>query len=561
MIRRLTHDEWLVLGLLGALLGLSLLLVHMPAALWAGNTGEFHWRFDAFLRPGLALLAGGLATAFLILVIVPQTMRSALASLLCAVSLVSWVYGFFLAGHMTALNGIDAPMDFHTRLGAWELAIASATCVLIAVAIAHARRAAITVILVLNLGLVATSAASVQSARHHRVRPSSAQDAGPVFRFSRHDNVLVVLLDGLQSDTADAILRGDPGLAAAFDGFRLYRDTLGVAPTTFVSLPAIHSGSAYWGEANVGAYFDESISARSFMTRFADAGYDAALVNPMEGVCPERVRTCTSAADILRSGEAQLRSERLRLLDVSLFRLAPVWLKERIYDNGSWFLAGRFGLAEETGRIFEHNALLADIGRRMTVDDGPPTIKFVHSLATHTPYVLNDDCLTLSPTSLSKMVPQARCALAAVATVLDALRAARVYDATEVALIADHGIGQPNQYIARVGNLTGPDAEWARRAGFANPMFLMKPRRSHGPLAHDETHVYLPDLGSTLCASSGACTSAAGVPIGLGAPDRPRRFLDYAWQHDFWHLRDIPNMTGYDVRGPLWEEEAWRAAR
>ena len=48
MIRRLTHDEWLVLGLLGALLGLSLLLVHMPAALWAGNTGEFHWRFDAF---------------------------------------------------------------------------------------------------------------------------------------------------------------------------------------------------------------------------------------------------------------------------------------------------------------------------------------------------------------------------------------------------------------------------------------------------------------------------------------------------------------------------------
>jgi len=110
LIRRLTHDEWLVLGLLGALLGLSLLLVHMPAALWAGNTGEFHWRFDAFLRPGLALLAGGLATAFLILVIVPQTMRSALASLLCAVSLVSWVYGFFLAGHMTALNGIDAPM-------------------------------------------------------------------------------------------------------------------------------------------------------------------------------------------------------------------------------------------------------------------------------------------------------------------------------------------------------------------------------------------------------------------------------------------------------------------
>jgi hypothetical protein len=33
------------------------------------------------------------------------------------------VNSVLLAGGMTVLNGIDPPMDFDTRLGAWELAL------------------------------------------------------------------------------------------------------------------------------------------------------------------------------------------------------------------------------------------------------------------------------------------------------------------------------------------------------------------------------------------------------------------------------------------------------
>src|SRR4029079_11110461 len=119
------------------------------------------------------------------------------ASVLCAVGLVAWVYGFFLAGHMTALNGMDAPMHFDTSLGAWELPIVGAAWLLVAAVIARTRRAAIVALLVLNLGLALTTATSVGAATRHRVRKPAVQDAGPVFRFSTRDNVLVVLLDGL----------------------------------------------------------------------------------------------------------------------------------------------------------------------------------------------------------------------------------------------------------------------------------------------------------------------------------------------------------------------------
>jgi hypothetical protein len=555
VLGRLT-DGWTILGLLGALLGLSLLFVHLPASLWAGNTGEFHWGFTAFLRPGLGALAAGLLVSLVVLVLLPRRGRAVLASLLCAASLVAWLYAFFLAGNMTVLNGIDPPMDFDTPIGVWELAFVGVMWLMVAGAIAQARRTAIVGLIVLNLGLVVATVTTVRAAPKHRMRAPPAQATGPVFRFSTRDNVLVVLLDGLQSDVAEAVLHKDRRLRAAFDGFRLYRDTLGVAPTTYVSMPAIHSGADFSGHTLVGAYFEESIHLRSFMTRFAKAGYDTTLLNPIEGVCPDRVRTCMSSAQILRSGDVQRQRESLRLFDVSLFRLAPVWVKQRIYDNGNWFMAGRFGMAEEAGRIFEHNLLLGEMARRLSVTDGPPTLKFVHSLATHTPFILTDDCRTPADTSWALMAPQARCALRAVAGLLEALKTAKVYDCTEVAVVADHGIGEVNSYIRSRAGSRQDWEQWARRAGSANPVFLLKRRHAHGELAIDETSVYLPDLGATLCASSGACT-APGVPVGQAPAGRVRRYVDYEWKHEFWHLRTIPQMTAYDVRGPVWEAEAW----
>jgi len=544
--------------MLGALLLLSLLFVHLPAALWAGNTGEFHWRFGTFLYLGLGALTGGIIVAFVTLAVLPRTARAALASLLGAVGLVSWLYAFFLAGHMTALNGMDAPMHFDTSLGVWELAAVGAAWLLIGFAISRARRAAIVAFLVLNVGLAVTTATAVRAATRHRVRAPVVQDAGPVFRFSTRDNVLVVLLDGLQSDIAYAILRSDVRLERAFEGFRFYKDTLGVAPTTFVSLPAIHSGMEYRNQESLGAYFEESIRIQSFMNRFADAGYQTALVNPIEGACPDHVATCPTSTQILRTSEAQLRAESLRLLDVSLFRLAPVWLKSRIYSGGNWFLAGRFDMAQETSRIFEHNLLFAEMARRITVDEGPPTMKFVHSLATHTPFVLSNDCRTTVDTSWANLPPQAHCALLAVARLLDALKAAGVYDRTEIALVADHGIGQPDGFVSPAALHIPAHADWVRRAGYANPMFLLKPRGARGEITNDPSSIYLPDLGATLCASSGACTTPAGVPAGQGSRDRVRRYLEYDWKHEFWQVRDIPDVRAYEVRGALWDVTAWK---
>jgi arylsulfatase A-like enzyme len=148
---------------------------------------------------------------------------------------------------------------------------------------------------------------------------------------------------------------------------------------------------------------------------------------------------------------------------------------------------------------------------------------------------------------------QARCALSAVARLLGRLRNAGIYDNTIVLVLADHGLN-PDVYPA-----PADDADaFRQRSGSANPLFLYKPLRRRGPMRTEDAVVSLVDVGATLCAEAAACTTRSGIPAGRGSRRRPRRFNDYVWEHRFWQTLDVPNITPYEVSGPLADPGSWR---
>ena len=492
----------------------------------------------------------------------PAGPRRFVASGTAAVGLIWWVYGEFLVSGMTVLNGQSAPMSFDTGLGAGELVLVAAACAIAVAGILKLRRLSMVVLIVLNVALVTTSAATVHAVRSRPLRAPLASHDESIFRFSPTSNVLVILLDGLQADIAGAVFDTTPAVTQALEGFRYYKDTMAAAPTTFLSLPSIHSGAAYQNDESLPAYFTDAIEHRSFISRFAEAGYDTTLVNPIEGICPDREATCTSTAHIVRSRAALWRIETRRLLDLSLFRVAPVWLKRYIYNDGRWLFAGSVRPAgasdsEEPNGTFDDDQVLEGIrlfeemARRFSLNDGTPTSKFLHSFASHPPYVLDDQCVVREST-LERVTPQARCALLGVVTLLDRLKQARIYDSATILILADHGMN-----TGLFNDAPGSHEQWVHLMGAAHPLFLLKRPGARGALREAADPVYLPDVGATLCAASGACTTPLGIPAGLASADRPRRFHDYDWKHEYWKLRNIPNMTSYEVRGPLWRIESW----
>lgn len=535
------------------MLALSVFFVHVPAALWAGNAKEFHLSIGTVLGFGLAMVAVGTTIFVVILRRLPLAAQAIAASLAAALGIVMWTYGLVLVGSMQALAG-KAPLDFGRGPGAWELVLV----VIIGLALAEAARrwarAATSFLAVLNIGLVAISAPAIATAQRANWK-SSAQDAAALFGFSPRTNVLVVLLDGLQSDVAADLLEQRPALRAAFDGFSFYPDTLGAAPTTFLGLPAIHSGEVYTGSTTPGEYFTRAIASQSFVTRFADAGYAASLVNPLDGICPAGATTCTAATEILGTASQQRWQEALRLYDLSLFRIVPFRAKAWVWARGRWRLSRHRGLSQEAGRVLDDMKIIHRTAEHLFVDpSSKPSLKIIHSLATHTPFVMNEDCETADTPAFAKVAAQARCTLEATAHLLHGLRRISVYDRTVILILADHGLNA-NSY---------PDAPassadaWRRRTGSANPLFLFKPLGSRGPLRTDTAAVSVVDVGATLCAAAAACTTTAGIPAGQSGDDRRRHFADYVWRQGFWRTRTLPGITFYEVRGPLSDRESWQ---
>jgi hypothetical protein len=556
---RTGSDAWTRLGALGALFASSVVLVQLPISLWAGNAAEFQsspWQLLALAVAAVLAVVIGFTGLLRLLPLAPRRLA---ASAVCAVGLVAWVQGNFLVGKVTVLNGQGAPVDFTSGHQAWTMLAVVVAFMVVAFAVSRAPLAAFFGLTVLTIGLYVTAIVAIAtSPKQEQERQRQGGLPASVYRFSSRENVLVLLLDGLQSDVAAAILRSSSSIAQAFDGFQYYPDTAGVARTTFLSLPAIHSGMVYSPQQTPARYFVDAIARRSFMNRFADAGFDTVLVNPVEGICPDRVSVCATASDLLYTMTARLKHESLQLFDLSLFRASPALLKRYIYNDGEWLTASRMDVPYEIARVLEGNQLLERLSSRLTVDDGAPTMKFVHIFSTHTPYVLNADCHTYATTSLDHLVPQARCGLLAVVSLLDRLKATGTYDNTVIALLADHGV-DPGVY--GWSSTSDTEQQWRHLAGAANPVFLMKPQGSRGPLTQMNDAVHVPDLGNMLCMRSHTCRIVTPVQAIKPSPTRLRHFDDYEWRHEYWRLRTIDKLTSYEIRGPVWKRSSWSRQR
>jgi hypothetical protein len=140
------------------------------------------------------------------------------------------------------------------------------------------------------------AAASVWMAR----APASGDAVASLQEWSRRGNVLVLVLDSLQSDVFEDVLEAEPRLRDELDGFRHYRLASSNGPTTYLSLPTIHGGRPYEPGRSVVQFYREAVYEGSVLNRLASAGYRTSYAVGI-GDCPKSVAICTSSASLARS--------------------------------------------------------------------------------------------------------------------------------------------------------------------------------------------------------------------------------------------------------------------
>lgn len=320
-----------------------------------------------------------------------------------------------------------------------------------------------------------------ESAAISKKQIQEADKIEPAFHLSKKGkNVVVIMADRAENIYAQTIVNAYPNLKKAFKDWTLYSHTLSYDAHTLLGAPPLYGGYEYT-PLNMNArdtvpLKDKNNEALLLMPRIftEQAGFEAqafdlswanySWVSDMSICAPypkitganlERKYTSKWIADHPESVTPNATSKAIKrnFLWFSLFREAPVFLRDSVYDKGSWWSSDEN--ATDMVDFISYYSVL-DYLPELTAFDGNDTGDFVllQTMATHS-------SIDLQPPDFvpaKKVTDKGRfenffgyeylsvnaALFCRLAEWMEYLKANDCYDNTRIIVVADHGIGAFN---------------------------------------------------------------------------------------------------------------------
>lgn len=533
-----------------AILLSGMLVFYLPLSIAVAN--------HVFFMFSSAQFAGALAVAWIALTIVVIGIERALSgrarvtwsALIVAVGVLFWAQAWFITANFWELHWW-LPSRNRISVFSGDALKAIAVIALGVSAFIWRRRETVRFLWLLNGGMAAYMMymLATDPTRAYWVQPSDE-----LHRFSATRNVVVVLLDAFQSDMFAEIVARYGKLGAEFDGFTFFSDATGVAASTHLAMPTIHSGRVYESGSSIKDLYQLAVKDGSFMTHLSGAGYVGIYLNPMMKSCPAGLFWCGHQATLTSGNFQAFGKEVGLLLDVAFRRVLPGFVRDSLYYDLSFD-------PDIHQRIAKGVEVLHDITQNMSVsDDSAPRAKFLHLMSTHAPIYLDENCNSFKGRHWVRddMRRQATCAARRVGEFLAALKRHKIYDRSLIVLLADHGSGLPPSE----GQANTPKGQkFQLVSGMAGVLLLVKPEQARGPMRISYYPADLRDIAATICTATGACQSEGGKSLLIDhTPDaaRERFFMFYPWWFGKWTQDRLQVPEHYRIAGPRTDPESWQ---
>lgn len=546
----------------GWLLCLNLLLFG-TFWIYAGNAAEFPVFYEDAFEWGFLglLLLSGFVLALPVLLL-PARLAAPWVALMLLCGVLSWVHGGVLYRD-TGLLGLDQP-DFSNRAyllldaglwlvgGAWFL---------------HRRRWIYRNGWSIALVLIAVQGLAMMLHDYHkpqdRLRIRDMPDSMPVF--STQSNVVHLVLDAYQANYFEELL---PRFEEEWNGFTFFRDALAPSEITYLSLPAALSGRAFDNQISISEYLEATLGGDNLFSLLHQEGYRVDFATPTWWISERAPFDSYFRIPRPYEGRHELAGGTMwHLVDLSLFRQAPYFLKSSLYNRGLWRLTGNQGSdpAQQFSH-FAHLSFLQDFTDRSSRGDAQPRYKFMHLVTPHAPLVSAPDCSFAGENrerAPQSVRDQSRCVMKAVIAFLDRMRELGVYDNSTIIIHGDHGGSQAFPMLAGNGTPTNSHESLDRVWGNPLPLVLIKPPANQGPLQISDRPVSLVDIPATVASFLDIPHEFPGhAMFSREEPPAVRHFWrggprrNEAWQQDRFDW-----FEALEVRGSVYDVEAWRSGK
>ncbi len=380
------------------------------------------------------------------------------------------------------------------------------------------------------------------------------------FKFSKSTpNYLYIMLDEVYGGSAREIFESGAIPVDSFTGFTFYTDVAGVYPTTIVSVPAILNGSLYQNKQPVSDYIADSFGTSQLFQLLMRQNYPA-YVHTSGMYCHHiDLESCSNMGDMLPSQKAA-NQEYGKALELTVFKMAPEFLKPFIYNNGNWLfeniLVRSGGTRRGSFQVNEFRYFIDEINANASGS----SFKFYHNTVTHSPVRHDSGCDLLirnRPPTYENYLEQDKCGFSLVGKLLDRLRELEVYDNTYIVISSDHGRPFVPLYYQNLF-ADSPSGASYKQYGYAHAMLMVKPLATGGNLAFSKHPMSLLDIGRLFIAAI-EDWSPLEYPLDE-KEDRPFHYYYWSKKYFDWRQNFLPPFESVylidaDVSNPLsWRE-------
>ncbi|MCH3956179.1 MAG: hypothetical protein LKI67_06065 [Olsenella sp.] len=562
----------LVLALLVCIFDAFTVLIVAPYELVAANSSSLIFGLDSVWK--LILVAGlliGVVCGFILSAFRGRAFDVLLA-LAVAFGIGAYVQTLFLNNDLTVADGnlVDwTQYNTITAISALVWGGIAAALVTLTVKRGRAGRAvaaasSVVLVLVQLVGVVSLwvsppDGSSVQSQRVYTTEQG-------MFDVSGKSNVIVLVVDTVDSLQTEAVYANHPEMLNEFTGFTWYQNSTGSMIPTRYGIPFLLTGSYPKAEESWDDFFDRFYSGSTFLDDVAAQGYTTGIYS--DSFSPEYAKTRTINVHPLDASKALDKRGTLAILyQCSLYRDMP-WVLKPFF----WYYTDQINNAmlssdadddpSSTPCVMNDPAYYQKLKERgLSINSEDASFRFIHLVGTHTPYTmdaqgnLNEEGTSLEDQTLGTF--------RILSEYLRQLKELRVYDQSTIIVTADHG-----EWYLTEEPLTKP----------TSPIIFVKPAQDSGtdaaPCVISQEPASHKDLQATMLKGMGASQEVldhygefnVALEDRHDPADRLRTYcmLTHDGKRDYDLIEyqivgDVADFNNWHLDGNDWRnEEAWK---
>lgn len=255
-----------------------------------------------------------------------------------------------------------------------------------------------------------------------------------------------------------------------------------------------------------------------------------------------------------------------KLLDLTLFRISPHFVKEHIYNDQLWLVQSLFVDKKFMGiGFFAHSLFLNTLSDQMSADRPEPVYKLIHVMLSHTPFVSTKRCTYaggVQSVNREAVKNQSRCGLVQLLKLLEKMKALNIYDDATIVIMGDHGAWVPPKNANAIVSADRKTADYivGEVIALSVPLLAIKRPKDSGPLKVSEAPSWIVDTAATIADVAGLEAEFDGESVFNldGDQSRERRFHHYTYSRNEWSSDYLAPIEEFSVNGSPLLSTSWR---